>query len=123
MTKLSDIMLLRKFTNLQTLDFGIIMYPQNKIPKWMSILSKFGNFDPNKRLYIDLEPLEKLYSLEEIHLRGPIKNLEPLKNLKELKSLLIADCKNITDEQIEDIQKALPDLEAERSNGTVDFIY
>ena len=46
LTKLSDIMLLRKFTNLQALDFGIIMYPQNKIPKWMTILSKLGNFDP-----------------------------------------------------------------------------
>ena len=41
-------------------------------------------------------------------------DLEPIRNLINLKQLFLRNCKNITDEQVEDLQKALPNLEIKR---------
>ena len=43
-----------------------------------------------------------------------ISDLEPLKKLTNLKTLYIKDCPNIIDEQVEDLQKALPNLQIDR---------
>lgn len=44
-----------------------------------------------------------------------IVNLEPLMGLKNLKNLFIENCPNITDEQVEELQKALPNLNITRN--------
>jgi hypothetical protein len=59
----------------------------------------------------DLEPIKGLE-----HLRcfiadfSEISDLTPVKNLTKLQELSIRGCKNITDEQVEDLQQALPNL-------------
>ena len=60
----------------------------------------------------DLKPLMGLKRLKILCLnKTPVSNLDPVKELKNLNVLSIADCENITDKQIEDLQKAIPDLE------------
>ena len=39
-----------------------------------------------------------------------ISDIEPLKELKKLKTITVANCPNISDEQVKDLQKALPYL-------------
>lgn len=179
--ELSDIKLLEKFTNLKSLDFLCLRFPQKDIPKWMKLISKLGIFDLNDRFYINLSPLKNLTKLQRLKLcdtnvvtttRGiprpgivlylpegtPIKNIEPLsdlvnlkelylcstrvrdlkplkglkelqvlaldetqvsslktmKGLKNLEYLSIRNCKYITNEEVEDLQKALPNLKIER---------
>ncbi len=134
---LSNVNLLEKFVNLQELEFTYVLYPQERIPKWMKFLARYGVIDLSDRFYIDLKPLENLTNLTKIGFYSSnIKNieplaklskletlslmatqvceLEPLKELKNLKKLNISSCPNITDEQIEDLQKASPNLEIKR---------
>lgn len=135
--ELSDIKLLEKFTNLQKLGLADIRLPKKEIPEWMKILSRLGVYDLNKRFSIDLSPLENLNQLKLLTIQStPISSLNPLKELtnlealflvdlrisdlkplmklKNLRELTIKNCENITDEQIEDLQKALPELEINR---------
>ena len=153
--ELTDIKLLKKFTNLQTLELGKIIYPKKDIPKWMILLAKLGIFDIDKRFALDLEPLKELHNLKRLTISQtavknikplsglvnlqwldltrttvydlkPIKDLinldylninntqvtslEPLKGFTRLQTLHISGCKNISDRQVEDLHKALPNL-------------
>ncbi len=115
---LSDIKLLEKFTNLRELEL-IMIYPSNEnIPKWKMLLERIGIInkkDMKKRLFFDLKPLENLKNLTKLDFRySDIKNIKPLKKLKNLKSLNLTNCTNVTDKQVEDLQKALPELEIDR---------
>ena len=66
-------------------------------------------------LLTDFGTLKNLTNLEEIDLyRTAITNLDMIKNLKKLKKLDIQECINITDKQVDDLQKALPNLEIVR---------
>ena len=63
----------------------------------------------------DLSPVKDLINLEELVIRvSPVSDIEPIKVLKNLKLLLLEDCINITDEQIEELKRALPDLKISR---------
>lgn len=151
----SDIKLLEKFTNLQTLNLLQINWPKKEIPFLMKVLVKTGLYNPNKKFALDLSPLEKLTNLQELYLSGllikditplsgiinlkhlvlyqipissfeslkdmknleflqlndiKISDLEPIKKLTNLKIIYLYDCPDITNEQIEDLQKALPNL-------------
>ena len=130
--RLSDIRLLRKFTNLQILYLGSVSVPEQKIPKWMKFLTKHGLYNLDKRLSIDLSPLKKLHSLETLQLGGPaivdirplaglnLKNLQlisasipdlrPIKSLTQLEKLYIIFCAKIKYDDIEDLHKAIPNL-------------
>ena len=133
----SDIILLEKFTNLHTLNLAGLKLTQKAAPKWMTILAKLRLYDLSKRLFIDLRPIRKLRKLENLNLSTsqvvniqPIKrlknlrhlnlqaaqvsDLKPIKGLKNLKSLYMRGCKNIKDDQVEELQKALPNLEITR---------
>ena len=201
--ELSDIKLLRKFTNLQTLTLRDIRFPEEKIPKWMKIMAKYGLIDLDKRFSIDLSPIMNLTTLKTLNLDSskiydittikglinlkmlslsdtqvanlePVKHLvnleqlllykckvsnigflselknmqilnisgtivtdlkplksllnldtldlsynqiseiEPLKELKKMRILILYKCEYITNEQVEDLQKALPNLKIER---------
>ena len=153
--ELTDIKLLEKFTSLQTLELGKIIYPRKDIPKLITVLAKLGILDIDKRFALDLEPLKELHNLKRLTISQtavknikplsglvnlqwldltrttvydlkPIKNLknleyfninntqvaslEPLKSLTRLQTLHISGCKNISDRQVEDLHKALPNL-------------
>jgi hypothetical protein len=64
---------------------------------------------------IDLETIKNLANLRELYLNGmQVTDLNPIKNLTKLQRLDIFYCKKITNEQIEDLQKALPKLKIYR---------
>jgi len=63
----------------------------------------------------NFEPLKRLKGLRRLDiLHSSICDLEPLKALTELESLSLRYSENITNEQVEDLQKALPNLRIER---------
>ena len=63
----------------------------------------------------NIEPLKKLTNLQELIIDGSeVSDLRALMGLKNLKRLHIGDCKNITDQQVEELQKALPNLKIQR---------
>jgi Leucine-rich repeat (LRR) protein len=89
-TQVSDIEPIKDLTNLKTLYLGG---------------TKISNFDP----------VRHLINLKELRLNDTaISNLESLKGLKNLETLNISRCPNITDREVEDLQKALPNLKIER---------
>ncbi len=157
--KLSDIELIKKFTNLEIFSLSAISLPQSdsprrikNIPKWNKFLEKMGIIKAPERKYLDLSPLAKLSKLQEIRLfivpanditplaklsklrvlilnATNISDIEPLRNLTNLQELslyvddktdfeLLKYLKNLRkltlsgtseiDQQIEDLQKALP---------------
>ena len=135
--ELSDIRLLKKLQNLQTLSIRSVRLPEKDIPAWMQIFAKLGIYNPSERFYIDLSPLKNLSGLNTLSLEGSyIKNikplsklinlkelnlnntsvfdLKPLKELQNLKILSIKGCENIKDEQVDELQKALPNLKINR---------
>lgn len=85
---LADIKLLKKFTNLKLLSLENISYPQNSIPKWMFVLSKFGILNLEKRFALDLSPIRKINTLETLYIwNTPVKDLKPLANMTNLRLL------------------------------------
>jgi hypothetical protein len=132
----SDLSLLEKFINLRELTLTSLEIPENALPKWIKMLGKY-NFNIRQRYLIDLSPLAKLPKLSRLNLSNTsfedidtitgIKNLheldisntkvsdlKPIKKFKQLNYLDIGKCVNITDQQVEDLQKALPNLRIER---------
>ena len=63
----------------------------------------------------NLEPLKRLTNLQNLKFAGTqVSDIEPLKEFRNLKKLYIGNCPNITDEQVEELQNALPDLKIQR---------
>ena len=88
--ELTDIRILEKFTNLQELNLSSIKYPDKNIPKWMTILVKFGIYDVEKRFAINLNPLTNLSALKSLRLsNSQIYDLTPIKKLINLQELHI----------------------------------
>ncbi len=93
-TELSDIKLLEKFTNLKILYLPMIVYPENKIPKWMKFFAKLGVFNLKNRFYIDLSPIKHLHNLNTLYLdHSPVNNIDTLSNLINLKELRLINTK------------------------------
>ncbi len=137
--ELSDIRMLEKFTNLKGLSLCDIRFPEDKIPLWMSLLGKIGVISKMKVELLDFSILKKFPDLNTLNLRGTqIRNIKfltdlkklksldlrntqvcdltPIKKLTNLKTLNLGYCPDITNEQIEDLQKALPELEISLSH-------
>ena len=103
-----DLTPLEKLNNLQTL--FINKTPVNNI-KPLSNLYNLKNLTIRETWVSDLEPLRKLSNLEKLNIENTnVTDLEPLSGLKNLKLLYIGGCKNISEKQIEDLKKALPEL-------------
>ena len=88
--------------------------------------NRITNLDPIKELtnlqflnlsdvkVSDLGSLKGLVNLETLIIEElPISDIEPIKNLPNLHNLWIYNC-NITNEQVEDLQKTLPNLKINR---------
>ncbi|MBN2588469.1 MAG: leucine-rich repeat domain-containing protein [Sedimentisphaerales bacterium] len=115
LTELTDIRLLEKFTNLEILDLYYVRYPEIRIPKWMKFLGKHRIINLDKKFAIDLSPIQNLHALKKLRLsNAQIYDIKPLKKLTNLEELYIQNCPNITDKQVEDLQKALPGLKITR---------
>ncbi|MBN1974381.1 MAG: hypothetical protein JW787_12130 [Sedimentisphaerales bacterium] len=129
---LTELTFLKKFTNLEKLNLSNIRLNKS-IPKWMKILERLGIINLEDRYTIDVSPISELKNLKVLDLSGfpikslkplsnltnlkmldisetPISNIEPLKKLTNLEQVVMLGCKNITDKQVEDLQKALPNL-------------
>jgi Leucine-rich repeat (LRR) protein len=111
-TQLSDIEPLKELINLQQLfiyntqvsDFGPL-----------AELINLRELSLQKTPISDLMPLKGLTNLEQLYLNETeVSNLEPLKSLTKLRMLNISHCKNVTDLQVEDLQKAMPELKIKR---------
>jgi Leucine-rich repeat (LRR) protein len=66
----------------------------------------------------DLDALKGLKNLKELLLPGTsVSNLEPIMGLTKLQILYLVDCNNITDDQVNNLQKILPKLRISRKPG------
>lgn len=62
----------------------------------------------------NIEPLKELINLQNLYIEGTITgDISSLKKLVNLQELTLYDRQNISDQQIEDLQKALPNLKIE----------
>ena len=80
-------------------------------------LEPLGNLVKLEKLVIadenvlDIEPISHLNKLKNLNIRKtPISDIDPLKELRGLDILNISNCPGITDEQVEELQKAFPRL-------------
>jgi Leucine-rich repeat (LRR) protein len=133
-TLISDLTPLKDLKNLQSLylsETDVNDLEPTKNLKFLTTLflsnTKIENLDPISELekleslYIggtqvtSLEPLKSLSNLRELEIdRTKVSDLEPIMGLKNLMDLWMYQCENITDEQVEDLQHALPNLKIYR---------
>ncbi len=102
-----DLSPLENLSNLEKIQLSVLSI------KNIEPLASLNNL---KTLYLsvinvtDLKPLIGLKNLEKLDLFiTSISDIEPIKELKNLKSIEITGCENITDKQVKELQKALPD--------------
>ena len=131
--KLSELKLLKKFTNLRQLVFYNVIVPDRPVPNWMRFLGKYGIIDIKKKFSIDLSPLGKLSKLNVIAIiKTPIKSIKPLSKLTNLNVLILQDIKvldikplkNITNLQHLELRKLnISDIEAVSSLRNLEELY
>ncbi len=106
---IQDIKPLEVLDKLESLMIGYT-YVYNIKP--ISKLNNLKTLDISSTEVSNFEPIGELTNLQKLFLSNTkVSNLEFLKKLKHLYKLEIKNCPNITDDQIEDLQKALPELE------------
>ena len=111
-TQISDIKPLKYLVNLTRLE--IRNTPLSDF-KPIQMLKNLEKLELDNTHVSDLNFLTGLDNLNKLNLSNTqVSDLEPLKKLKNLSLLYIVDCPNITDEQIEDLQKTLPNLSIRR---------
>ena len=109
---ISDIKAVENLTNLRSLAFG---YTEVSDLEPLRKLKKLESLSIMSTKVLDLKPIEGLTELQQLWINSTlISDIEPIKSLTKLQTLYMPGCKNITDEQIEDLQKALPDLQIQR---------
>jgi Leucine-rich repeat (LRR) protein len=104
--------LLKELTNLKLLSLA-----GNKISdlELISTLENLQVLNLSGTKVSTLEPIWYFINLQKLNLNGcNISNLEPIKKLKNLEILNLERCEYITNEQVEDLQKTLPNLKIER---------
>ena len=86
---ITDIKMLKKFSNLQKLDLSKTPSEITSIlPKWKIMLAKLRLIKISSRKKIDLGPLKKLHKLQILILReASFQNLKPVAQLTNLKEL------------------------------------
>jgi hypothetical protein len=107
-TMIGNIETLSNFTELGSLDIS-----GNRVSDMEPLrkLTKLQYLHLENNPITNIEPLEGLTNITSLYLDGTlISDLEPLKNLSNLSKLSLVNCKNLTLEEVEDLQKALPYL-------------
>lgn len=85
---LSDIRMLKKFTNLKSLSLSGATYPETNIPQWKKFLVKLGVYDLNEDIALDLKPLKNHKNLQSLTIAyTPVKSIKPISSLINLKYL------------------------------------
>ncbi len=111
-SEINNIEPLAKLTNLVTLELN------NTNVSNLEPLSKLTNLETLELVNIqilNIEPLKNLNNLRILSLYGTqISDLGPLEGLNSLELLDIRNCPNITVQEVEDMQKTLPNLEIRR---------
>jgi Leucine-rich repeat (LRR) protein len=106
---------LKPLKNLTKLRFLVISNTCVSDLKPIKDLTNIEKLIMHNTLASDLEPLKGLVKLEDLNISGTkVSDLRPLMGLKNLRYLYIEDCKNISNQQVEDLQKALSNLRIER---------
>ena len=107
-TEITDFEPLKELTNLQNLNLNFTELSDLGILKNLTNLQELEIRDTSVS---DIESIKGLTNLKMLNLVGtPITSLKSIKSLKNLQSLNIISCKNITNDQVEDLQNALPNL-------------
>ena len=110
--ELIDFEILEKLPELHTL---LLNATQIRNIKFIKGLKNLQELSLSVTQVNELKPLKGLTNLRELNISNTqVSNLEPLKGLENLKSLRMQDCPNITEQEVEVLQKALPDLEIYR---------
>lgn len=133
-TEVNDLEPIRNLTSLKSLSFGNTPVSDISPIKNLKNLVYIGldhtevkDLEPLKNLYKlkslflavtkieSLEPLRGLTKLTQLEIdRTKVSDLEPIMGLKNIKELWMYQCENITDEQVEDLQLAHPNLKIYR---------
>ncbi len=107
-TDVSDLEPLKELTYLQSLDLSLTEISDIR---FLNNLKNLQGLEIRNTQVSNIEPIKGLINLRTLNLLGtPVKNLEPVKSLKNLQSLNIIACRYITNEQVADLQKSLPNL-------------
>jgi len=78
-------------------------------------LTKLTELNISENKIVDISPLKELKALKRLNIAGnQISDIIVLKDFTNLINLYIRDCPDITDEQVAELQKALPNLKIER---------
>ena len=110
--QISEISPLKGLINLTWLHIG-----KNQITDISPLkdLTNLTELDLGENLISDISPLRNLANLSSLDLNeNQISDIMALRNLNKLEVLDIGGCNNITDEQVAELQKALPNLEITR---------
>lgn len=111
-TKVSNLELIKKLTNMEMLNIRLTQVSDLEPIKG---LTKLNFLDLSETQVSDLEPINGLTKLSKLFLRKTqVSDLKPLRGLTNLSLLDLRNCNNIKDEQVEDLQKALPNLTIKR---------
>jgi internalin A len=111
-SKVSNLEPLKDLVNLQSLFLDATKVSDLEPLKGLKSLD---TLIASNTLITDIEPLKNMSTLRQLFIhKTQVSDLEPIKGLVNLKSLYISGCNNISDQQVNDLQKALPNLKIER---------
>ena len=109
---ISDINSLNGLTNLTEL---VLYANQIRDISPLKNLTKLTELNISENKIVDISPLKELKALKRLNIAGnQISDIIVLKDFTNLINLYIRDCPDITDEQVAELQKALPNLKIER---------
>ena len=104
-----DLSPLEKLHNLEMLSLSCTTINNFKP---ISGLVNLNYLDLNFTTFSDLKPIRNLKNLYFLNINSSqVSDLKPIMEFKNCRTLFIQGCPNITDSQVEDLQKALPELE------------
>ncbi len=109
-TYINDIEPLRNLINLQGLYISSTMITNLEPLKELTNLESLTIDEVQNAGIMFLKSLPNLQILTFVGGYGHI-DIEPLKQLTNVKSIRLSNCKNITEKQVEDLKKALPETE------------
>ena len=111
-SQIKDINPLERLSELEKL---LISYTYVHNIKPVRKLTRLKSLDISNTPVSNFEPIKELTNLEELFLSNTkVSDLNFLRKLINLQKLELRNCKDITDEQVEDLQKALPELKIVR---------